>query len=123
MKAYHTFAQQQRQRQLLKGVSPGEREKLLSQQWKALSKAEKAHYNGCEDTSQAPRGSAYSAFCRARRPLLPPTLSNIQHERRPLVNYGQVSPRGRGKRISLPEVVPPCPLRTLLRCPLRLPQL
>ena len=78
MKAYHTFAQQQRP--LLKGVSPGEREKLLSQRWKALSKAEKAHYKGCEDTSQAPRGSAYSAFCRARRPLLPPTLSNPARE-------------------------------------------
>lgn len=120
MKTYHTFAQQQRP--LLKGVSPGEREKLLSQRWKALSKAEKAQYKGCEETSQAPRSSAYSAFCRAQRPLLSPTLSNPAREAALGELWADLSERER-KRISLPEVVPPCPFRTLLRCPLRLPQL
>ena len=78
MNAYHSFAQEQRP--LLKDSSPGEREKLLSQRWKALSKAEKANYKGCDDTTQTPRRSAYSAFCRAQRPLLPPTLPNATRE-------------------------------------------
>ena len=79
MNAYHSFSHEQRPL-LPKDVSPGEREKLLSQRWKALSKAEKAYYKGCEDTTPTPSCLAYSAFCRAQRPLLPPTLPNAQRE-------------------------------------------
>ena len=79
MNAYHSFSHEQRPL-LPKDVSPGEREKLLSQRWKALSKAEKANYKSCDDTTQTPRRSAYSAFCRAQRPLLPPTLPNATRE-------------------------------------------
>ena len=49
------------QRPLLsEGRSPGERQKFLSQRWKVLSKAEKAHYQGCEGTTQTPSRLAYS---------------------------------------------------------------
>ena len=79
MQAYHSFAREQRPL-LSEGRSPGEREKLLSQRWKALSKAEKAHYKGCEGSTQTPSRLAYSAFCRVQRPFLPPTLPNAQRE-------------------------------------------
>jgi len=79
MQAYHSFAREQRPL-LSKGRSPGGRERLLSQRWKALSKAEKAHYKGCEDAILTPSFVAYSAFCLSQRPLLPRTLSNSQRE-------------------------------------------
>jgi len=59
----------------------GEKEKILSQQWKGLSKPEKASYkvSGIERRNRA--RSPYNAFCQAQRPLLPPDLRNSQREK------------------------------------------
>jgi len=72
--AYQAFCQEQRP--LLSGgpFAPGETEKLLSQMWKALSKAERAHYSGLVTMSP------YNAFCQVQRPLLPPALRNGNRE-------------------------------------------
>ena len=78
MNAYHSFSHEQRPL-LPKDVSPGEREKLLSQRWKALSKAEKAHYKG-DAIHVVPTPSPYTTFCRERRPLLPAGLRNAERE-------------------------------------------
>ena len=72
--AYQAFCQEQRA--LLPGgpFAPGEREKLLSKRWKALSKAERAHYSGLVTMSP------YNAFCQVQRPLLPAALRNRDRE-------------------------------------------
>ena len=53
---------------------------FLRQQWKALSKPDKAHYkaNGIQRRNRA--RSPYNAFCREQRPLLPPDLRNAKRE-------------------------------------------
>ena len=80
--AYQAFTQEQRP--LLPGpFARGEREQLLSQRWKALSKAEKAHYKGVDAihvVAVVPTPSPYTIFCRERRPLLPAGLRNAERE-------------------------------------------
>ena len=78
--AYQAFSQEQRP--LMSGTfTRGEKEKILSQQWKGLSKPEKASYkvSGIERRNRA--RSPYNAFCQAQRPLLPPDLRNSQREK------------------------------------------
>ena len=76
--AYQAFTKEQRP--LLPGpFARGEREQLLSQRWKALSKAEKAHYKG-DAIHVVPTPSPYTTFCRERRPLLSADLSNAERE-------------------------------------------
>jgi len=112
MHAYHSFAREQRPL-LSNGLSPGGRERLLSQRWKALSKAEKAHYKGCEDTILTLSFVAYSAFCLSQRPLLPPTLSNSQREASlgqlwAALPEGERAEYGGGSRATVPAP-PPAP--------------
>ena len=78
--AFEAFCEEQRP--LMSGsFARGEKEALLSQQWKALSKLEKVHYkvHGTERRNRA-RGP-YNAFCQAQRPNLPPDLRNSQREK------------------------------------------
>ena len=78
--AFEAFCEEQRP--LMSGsFARGEKEALLSNQWKALSKAEKVHYkvHGTERRNRA-RGP-YNAFCQAQRPNLPPDLRNSQREK------------------------------------------
>ena len=78
--AFEAFCEEQRP--LMSGsFARGEKEALLSNQWKALSKAEKVHYkvHGTERRNRA-RGP-YNAFCQAQWPNLPPDLRNSQREK------------------------------------------
>ena len=115
MTAYLSFAREQR-RLLPKGLSSGEREKLLGTRWKALSKAEKAQYcKGCMDTAPNPNRSAYTAFCRAQRLLLPPSLPNAKREAVLGRLWAELPERERtayrlgGSRAPLPAPAPPTP--------------
>ena len=115
MTAYLSFAREQR-RLLPKGLSSAEREKLLSTRWKALSKAEKAQYcKGCMDTAPNPNRSAYTAFCRAQRLLLPPSLPNAKREAvlgrlwAELPESERTAYRLGGSRAPLPAPAPPTP--------------
>ena len=74
MGPYQAFCQEQRPL-LERDICPGEREKLLGRLWKALSKAEKAHYK-----MEEVRPSPYSLFCQGQRPLLPPDLPGATRE-------------------------------------------
>ena len=72
--AYQAFCQEQRPLLPEAPFARGEKETLLSQRWKALSKAERAHYSGLVPTSP------YNAFCQVQRPLLPAALRNGNRE-------------------------------------------
>ena len=74
MGPYQAFCHEQRPL-LERDICPGEREKLLGRLWKALSKAEKAHYK-----MEEVRPSPYSLFCQGQRPLLPPDLPGATRE-------------------------------------------
>ena len=75
--AWQAFSQEQRP--LMSGpFARGEKEKVLSRQWRSLSKPEKASYKVSGIERRAP--SPYNVFCKARRPLLPPGLRNAERE-------------------------------------------
>ena len=122
MTAYLSFAREQR-RLLPKGLSSAEREKLLSTRWKALSKAEKAQYcKGCKDTAPNPNRLAYTAFCRAQRLLLPPTLPNAKREAVLGRLWAELPERERTAYRLGGSRAPHCPLRTAPPTPSALPE-
>ena len=109
MSAYQAFSHGQGP--LLSGpFTRGERERLLGERWKALSKAEKAQYkvSGIERRNRS--RSPYNAFCKIQRPLLPPYLQNANREALLGAMWSALSGTERAKYITpVPEPRPAPP--------------